>query len=333
MWWKFSYNCIVENGIRRKKREFSWEYIKGTCDKRKKYTELYKQKLLGKNVGDLEKYERELNLIIIVMGRSQAELDTREILESRKATAKKGWFSGWWSSSASNESSGEVIKDIKKEFTPQEKEKLYKAIGYEEDTLLQLYPPEFIAHRLKFNINLLKISIQSDDANLMNIEFDTCHFEFYNRPSSSNIYLKNEIDSLTVIGKNDVVLLKGKDKKQFMSFKFEMNPLDKQFDFSVDLTMKSSCLMYDIETINHLYRMLKPPESISLEEMQAYATYKLGDFKQMTALGIEYALEKHKQLKLNIDVDPSFVIVPRMADISKANSVVLLSLGLIAQNM
>ena len=48
---------------------------------------------------------------------------------------------------------------------------------------------------------------------------------------------------------------------------------------------------------------------------------------QMTTLGIEYAVEKHKQLKLNIDIDPSFVVVPKLADISTAKSIVLLSLG------
>ena len=193
--------------------------------------------------------------------------------------------------------------------------------------MLQLYPPEFIAHRLKFKINMFKIVIKNEQTMLVNIEFDKTHFEFFNRPSSGNIFAKCDLDSLAIFGKNQLVLLKGKEReRQFLSFKFEMNPLDKQFDFGVELTMKSSYLLYDIETINQLYRMLKPPD-VSIEELQSYAQYKLTDLKQMTALSIEFALERHKQLKLNIKVEPSFVIVPKLGDIAKANSVVLLSLG------
>lgn len=327
LWWKFSYNSIVETGIRRKKKEFSWRNIKQACEKRKTYTDMYRKKLLGENVSNLESFEKELNLITIVMARSKAELETKKILESRKVNSNRGWFSGWWSSS--NDKNSDVLKDIKNEFTPDEKEKLFKAIGYDEHTLAQLYPPEFIAHRLNFDINRFKISVKSDHTNLANIEFNTCHFEFFHRPSSSNIFVRNDLDSLTIVGMNDVLLLRGKQDMKFMSFMFEMNPLDKQCDFSVDLFMKSAYLLYDIETINHIYRMFKPPENISLKEIQSYAQYKLGDLKAITALGLEYAIEKHKQLKLNIKVDPSFVIVPRLADISKANTVLLLSLGLI----
>ncbi|KAJ6225422.1 hypothetical protein RDWZM_003967 [Blomia tropicalis] len=324
LWWKFIYTSIVETGVRRKKREFSWQSIHEIGRKRKIYTELYRRKLLGENVTNLEDYEKDLNLITIVMARSRAEMDTKEILDARKEKAKRGWLSGWWSSSAPK--NNEVIKDIKEEFTSEEKDKLYKAIGYDENSLLQLYPPEFIAHRLSFKINLFKILVQREKDILMDIEFNHSKIEFFNRPSSGNIFLKNELDSLTIIGANNVVLLKGKEKQELLKFKFEMNPLDKQFDFSVDLKMKSSYILYDIDTINHLYLLFKPPKNI-MEEIQSYAHDKFDNLKQMTALGLEYAVEKHKQMKLNIDVDPSFVIVPKLAQISNASTVLLLSLG------
>lgn len=324
------YTAVAETGVRRKKREYSWANIQQVCKKRKQYVELYRQKILENNndVAKLEKLEKDLNLITVVMARSQAELESKKYLESRKKeNSKKGWFSGWWSSSNTTESN-EVMKNIKDEFTPQEQEKLYKAIGYEENSLLQIYPPEYVQVKINFNIKLFKISIKNDNSDLANVEFNSCHFDFFYRPSSSNIFVKNDLDSLTIVGMNNVLILKGKQDKEFMSFKFEMNPLDKQFDFSVDLLMKSAYVMYDIETINQLYRIFKPPENVSLEDIQSYAQYKFGDLKQMTVLGLEYAIEKHKQLKLNIDIDPSFVIVPKLADLSKANSVLLLSLGM-----
>ena len=120
------FTATVETGIRKKKREFSWANIEQTCKKRHAYTLMYKKKLLGETVDQtiLESYEKDLSLVTIVMARSQAEMDTQKILESRKvANANRGWFSGWWSSSAGTADEGkegsETLKTIKKEFTIQ----------------------------------------------------------------------------------------------------------------------------------------------------------------------------------------------------------------------
>ena len=70
-----------------------------------------------------------------------------------------------------------------------------------------------------------------------------------------------------------------------------------------------------------------PPENVTLDELHNYAQNKIGDLRTMTALGIEYAIEKHKQVKITINIDPSFVIVPKFGDIISADTILLLSLG------
>ena len=322
------FTAVVETGIRRKKKEFSWKNIEDACKKRKLYTKLYRMKLLDEldasSDQQLEKLEKDLNLLTIVMARSKAEIETKTILESRKNKVKPGWFSSWFGDSSTNK---DVIQQFKNEVTPEEKKKFYQAIDYEENSLLEIYPPEYIAYRFNFNITLFQISIKDDNATLVNMTLDLYRLEGYFRPTSLNVFVKNDLDSLAIVGMNKLTILEHKHDKEFLSFKFEMNPLDKQFDFAVDLFMKSATIIYDIETINHLFQIFEPPENISLEEIQTYAQYKFGDLKQMTSLGLEYAIQKHKQLKLNILLDPSFVIVPKFADFSKANSVLLLSLG------
>lgn len=37
---------------------------------------------------------------------------------------------------------------------------------------------------------------------------------------------------------------------------------------------------------------------------------KLEDLKEMSAFGLQYAIEQHKYLQLNIDMQPVFIIIP-----------------------
>lgn len=69
----------------------------------KEYQELYKQKLLG-NKADVENLEKQLNLFSIVLARSQAELETQQILKNKKNEPKRGWFS--WGSKKETKTEG-----------------------------------------------------------------------------------------------------------------------------------------------------------------------------------------------------------------------------------
>ncbi len=94
------------------------------------------------------------------------------------------------------------------------------------------------------------------------------------------------------------------------------------------MKMSGFKLIYDFNTINNLVEMMSPPKDISLHELQSIAAFKLQDWTQRTATGLEYAIEKHKQIKINIDIEPSFVIIPQLGQLENAENILLLSLGL-----
>ncbi|OTF80125.1 hypothetical protein BLA29_002848, partial [Euroglyphus maynei] len=329
-WWQFLYSAITETGIRRRKREFSWDHIEASCKRRRAYLDLYKRKLLGQQKIDeeLEELERELNLIVIVMARAEAEVATKKILsEMEKEKSKRGWFRSFWSSSKTEDKES-VIEDLKKEFTEGgEKEKLYNAIGYEENALAILYPPDYVAHRMRFRINRFNVTLRSEFTNIAIVELENFSFGFKNRPCTANIVIENEIDLVRITGTNDVALMKSTVEKKFLKFLFELNPLDKQSDFFVLLEMKSLHFLYDIQTFNHLFRLFAPPDNISLDEIKSVAQNKLEDIRLVTSSQLQNAIDKHKQLKLQIKVEPSFVIIPKKAEFDKANLFLLVSLG------
>lgn len=46
--WHFALNAILEEDVRRKHRNWSWDHMKTHMEHRKKYQEIYVLKLLGK---------------------------------------------------------------------------------------------------------------------------------------------------------------------------------------------------------------------------------------------------------------------------------------------
>ena len=80
-----------------------------------------------------------------------------------EVAAQKGWFSGWFSSEPSTAATnnegytGNVIKNLQAEMTPEEKSKLYAAIGYDENSAPTDYPTHFVEHRFEFFLKKLAI--------------------------------------------------------------------------------------------------------------------------------------------------------------------------------
>jgi len=105
--------------------------------------------------------------------------------------------------------------------------------------------------------------------------------------------------------------------------------LDEIVILGINMKMSGFKLIYDVNTINCLLEILSPPEDISLNELQLMAAFKLQDWKQRLATSLEYAINKHKQFKINIDVEPSHVVIPQLGQLKGAQNILLISLGLL----
>ncbi|KAJ8973736.1 hypothetical protein NQ317_012875 [Molorchus minor] len=146
-WWYFAYVCVL-NDIKRKNNNWDYNHMKKYRDSCREYKEMYKKyikKLLkGPELTRFDDLERELDLSSIVILRGQVEMD---IERQTKQDASKSWFSKWWGSQPSsdtNSAGADIMKEFQKEMTSEEKEKLYKAIGYTDGALPEVYPIQFI---------------------------------------------------------------------------------------------------------------------------------------------------------------------------------------------
>lgn len=69
-------------------------------------------------------------------------------------------------------------------------------------------------------------------------------------------------------------------------------------------------ITYDAETIIQLLQVFKMPQNTNLSELTDAAADKLSNFKERSATGIQYMIEKHTRLEVDINVMPNLLIIP-----------------------
>lgn len=192
-WWYFAYTCVLEVEVRRRRRNWSWENMKRHRDNLNRYEEAYKVQLTAKKLTPeittrCEDLERVLDLHNIIVIRKKVEFEVQKEGKKQEAEQKSGWFSSWWSGGAKKTDDSSNTTDISKlivislkplenfkhwsfsfaekqfeaAMTAEEKAKLFKAIGYQENASPTELPENYVAQSLKFELNSLEVSIKSE---------------------------------------------------------------------------------------------------------------------------------------------------------------------------
>ncbi|CAL1260765.1 unnamed protein product [Larinioides sclopetarius] len=361
-WWKFALDAVLEEDIRRKRRNWSWDHMKHHLDTCKKYREIYVLKLQGKKfttemTNQLNGYERDLDLFNITIVRKQAELEAQtkhhkkkkrlKVLRSAKKEVKQTW-GGWFGSfltkdnlqeNADDESTGKKIaKQIEEAMTPEEKQKLYEAIGYHEQPVITEYPKEFIENKLIFLLHNLTITLSDDtksEPQVLKVTLKEVSAAVDQRPAAQAMSFDAKIESFIVkgvpSGKTVPTIVTSRQfsgtNQPLLNIWFETNPLDESCDQRLHLYAQPLEIAYDAITVNNLVEVFKPPEKAALQQLQATAMLKLEDLKEMSAFGLQYAIEQHKYLDLKVDAQPLFIVVPEKGVLEENSSLIVISLG------
>ncbi|XP_014662270.1 PREDICTED: vacuolar protein sorting-associated protein 13A-like [Priapulus caudatus] len=347
-YWHFAMNSIMED-VRRRLRQKSWMHIADHRKRVKAYQAAYKKKLLAKKVSkelqtELDGCEKSLDVLNITLARQQARTEVTR--EEAKNENKGGWLSGWWGGGKKEEKAAkgtteEIAEKFGEAMTPEEKAKLFDAIGYSENQVDTTLPQEFVAMQLKFHLKNLSVSLKEPtrkSPQIVKLAFTDAVANVDQRPSAEAIKVDASIASMAVYGvpAGDSVPhlvttqtdgAGGGVAANLLSVMFETNPLDKQCDQRVKLLARPLEIVYNAATINQVADFFKPPESVHLSQLQAAAASKLDELKEMSATGLQHAVEHHKYMDLNIDIQPSYVIVPENGVYSDSAHLLVLDLG------
>lgn len=93
---------------------------------------------------------------------------------------------------------------------------------------------------------------------------------------------------------------------------FEQNPLDESADSALTMKLKSIELIYNPQFIIEVARFFRPPERHmeSIGALLETAGATVEGIRQQTRAGLEFALEEHKTLNANLDIQAPLIIIP-----------------------
>ena len=93
---------------------------------------------------------------------------------------------------------------------------------------------------------------------------------------------------------------------------FEQNPLDGSADSALTMKLKSIEVIYNPRFVTEIAKFFKPPESHmeSIGALMETASATVEGLRQQTRAGLEFALEEHKTLNANLDIQAPLIIIP-----------------------
>ena len=108
---------------------------------------------------------------------------------------------------------------------------------------------------------------------------------------------------------------------------FETNPLDESCDQRIRLTAEPLLITYDANTLNKTSAMFESKEASQLTQIAAAAKQKLEDLKKTSVLGLEYAIQNHAVIDVDINIKGSYLILPYGGCLKNNNGKVLCNMG------
>ncbi|XP_020292498.1 vacuolar protein sorting-associated protein 13C isoform X2 [Pseudomyrmex gracilis] len=349
-WWRFAYTCILEETVRRCRRNWDWNHMKQHRDTCRVYAQAYQTKLTTKKLAKeieerLTECETNLDIFNLVIIRQQIEFEVERLAEREKSLkAKRGWFGFLWNSSQAEEtkelnSAAAIMRRFEEAMTPQEKEKLYRAIDYQENSAPAHYPETFEMIDTRFFLHGLQISLLDTDKEhpcILDLQLHGVRAGFKSRPSANAILVTASISDMKLMG----VTQDGRvpslfnpghgtlDNSALLSVSYEKNPLDKLCGDRVVVKSRSVDIVYDAQTIIELVNMFKIQDSSTLNQLQTAAAEQLEvGLKDMSALGLEYAIQKHSVLDIQVDMQASQLIIPYGGLYDDSKALIVVNLG------
>uniref|UniRef100_A0A3B3I1G8 Chorein N-terminal domain-containing protein n=1 Tax=Oryzias latipes TaxID=8090 RepID=A0A3B3I1G8_ORYLA len=343
IWWKYSINSIMEVHIRHLSHMWAWSNILSHRRNLKAYKTVYKNKILAQSktgpdterqIQDLEKV---LDVFNITLARQQAQMEvirSGQKLAAKKAAGQKqggGFFSGWF---------GKKTKKEDQEFeenlmTPEEKEKLYTAIGYSGSSHNLTLPKQYVAVVVTFQLLRTSLTLreQPDIPEIIKVQMINLSTKVSQRPGAQAFRVEMALEHWFVTGlqqQGDVPSLiasVGDSSSSLLSVVFELNPEESTGDQLLRVHSQPVEIIYDALTVNSMVDFFKTEKFVNLEVLTSATLSKLEEIKEKTAAGLSHIIETRKVLDLMIDLKPSYLLLPKSGFYSATSELVVVDFG------
>ncbi|CAJ0565306.1 unnamed protein product, partial [Mesorhabditis spiculigera] len=323
-WWKFAYTSILEEKVRRRRRNWNWKRMKEhrqlVRDYRDAWVKHQTEKSPGSHVTDLvKKAEDRLDVFNINIARQQAEMEIdRKGLTRIEDQPPRNYGLG-------QELNKDVVSQFEEAMTPEEKAKLFEAIDYQENIPPTNYPKEYVENKLSFRLG--EIAINVDHA----VSMKLLQLDAYiaQRPSAGAINIKSGIKELRMDGCGAEMLRVRDATKPWLDLEVDTNPLHGKYDQKVALSIAPVTLKYHAPAVNAAADVFKPPESVRLNQLTAAAMSRYEEVKTRSVTGLAHAVEFKKKLVLDISINPATLLISEGGVYAPEKPTIMADLGLL----
>ncbi len=108
---------------------------------------------------------------------------------------------------------------------------------------------------------------------------------------------------------------------------FETNPMDESCNQRIRLSAEPLLISYDAHTIRQTSSMFQSNEASQLSQLQAAARQKIEALKKTSSLGLEYAIQNHAIVDVDIKIKGSFLIIPYGGSMETNRGKILCNMG------
>ncbi|XP_039984071.1 vacuolar protein sorting-associated protein 13C [Xiphias gladius] len=354
LWWRYSFNSIMEVHIRRDSHMWSWSNIKQHRENLKAYKTAYKTKLLSQSklsqvmdqhIQDLEKI---LDVFNITLARQQAQMEV--IRSGQKMMGKKvaggqkqGGGGGFFSSLFGRKTKKEEHEESKETessgldelMTAEEKEKLYTAIGYSGSSHNLNLPKQYVAIVVTFKLLRTSVTVreQPDVPEILKIQMLDLSTKISQRPGAQAIRVEVALEHWYVTGLQQqgvvpsLIASVGDSSSSLLSVVFELNPEENTADQLLRVHSQPVEIIYDALTVNSMAEFFKTGKGVDLEVLTSATLSKLEEIKEKTATGLSHIIETRKVLDLRINLKPSYLLVPKSGFYSDMSDLIIIDFG------
>ncbi|XP_052841610.1 intermembrane lipid transfer protein Vps13 [Drosophila gunungcola] len=354
-WWQFAITSILEEEVRKPRESWTWQHMRTHRELCNTYAQKYKEQCLNKKPSAVltetcNLLETKLDIFNLLLIRQRVNI---EIAKQREAVPepKQGWFSGWgWGGGAKKDeqtAGQKLVEKFEAAMTAEEKEKMYRAIGYQENAKPRDLPDHYEAIKMNFKLIALEVGLYKDDRagtiesydyqalpSLVLLKFSMATASITQRPAAEAISITAGMRELKVTGlkrKECTPLLvesKITDEFNLLDVFFETNPLDKMCDQRVKVVARPLQIMYDAPTILALINAFQRPGDVTLSKFEDAASTQMSSFKERSATGMQYMIDKKAVLDVDILLMPNILVLPHKGVYEADNtSLLVVSMG------
>jgi len=304
------------------------------------------QQLTPEEASELDELEHKLVYEDLRFWRSLARNELRKEGAVKKPEPPKStWASYIWGTSKSQQQASDDSQ-----MTEEQRKELYQAIDFDEKKSIAEAvdaPREAIKLQVDMNLKTGSFTLRRDPhgkrRDILRLLFDDFSTEFVQRTDSTlvdlslggmrlydgstegNLYeqmlmVKDapvpEKDRVRELDDDD----EDKDAEQedddeqdpFFSMSLERNPLDNRADTALTVKLKALEIVYNPNFVVQVSKFFKPPEkhTESIGALMETAGSTVEGLRQQTRAGLEFALQEHKTIDVQLDLQAPLIIVP-----------------------